>query len=103
LIAFCFSKTFPSAQRFQFESGEKFYEVDIESVVDGNDSVACSLPPPPYKIRVNNTSADMVEVTIKSYSEPISSPYPEERAPKNKVRFTKAQIQAIQSGIHPVS
>ena len=42
------------------------------------------------------------DVVVTHYDPPNPGPYTEDQPPKNKVRFTPVQIEAVRSGMNPV-
>lgn len=78
------------------------------------------LPGPPYKIEMRKStssssnkrkdsdseavsSTTVEDVIVTHYDPPNPGPYPEDQPPQNTVRFTPVQIEAVRSGINPVS
>lgn len=77
-------------------------------------------PGPPYRIEMKASTAPssskkrketesevlgtpIEDVIVTHYDPPNPGPYPEDQPPKNKVRFTPVQIEAVRSGMNPVS
>jgi Intron-binding protein aquarius N-terminus len=86
----------------------------------GKTLKSSSLPGPPYRIEMKAPTAPssskkrketesavpgtpIEDVIVTHYDPPNPGPYPEDQPPKNKVRFTPVQIEAVRSGINPVS
>ena len=78
------------------------------------------LPGPPYKIEMRKSilsssnkrkdteseaasSTPVEDVIVTHYDPPNPGPYPEDQPPQNTVRFTPVQIEAVRSGMNPVS
>lgn len=76
-------------------------------------SSSVSLPPPPYRLQIkpvsslkrkeSDASDDPVseEITVTHYEPLNPGPYPEDQPPRNRIRFTPVQIEAVRSGINP--
>lgn len=67
-----------------------------------------ALPPPPYRLVIHRGADPSAteekgrdRIIVNSYRPPNPGPYPEDMPPRNTVRFTPAQIDAIRSGMNP--
>lgn len=65
-------------------------------------------PPPPYRLQISRTVNDAVTdtvndaIVVEHYDDVNLGPFPEDIPPRNRVRFTPAQVEAIRSGMNKV-
>lgn len=66
--------------------------------------IPADLPPPPYRLRiVRGENGTQDKVVVSRYAAVNMGPYPEDAPPKNTVKFTPVQIEAVRSGMNEVT
>lgn len=107
--------SFPNAKAILFKDSSKASpDAWINAKTLPSTALNTQMPPPPYRLQISHSlqpstasnatslqdaSGDVIRVI--SYSHPNPGPYPEDRPPRNAVRFTPVQVEAIRSGLNP--
>eukprot|EP01038_Epipyxis_sp_PR26KG_P005853 gene5853-8076_t len=96
-------EAFPKAEDISFSapSGDIII-VKKDNIITASNSIV--LPSAPYKLEItrgSDVSENKIQsIVVKSYMESMRGPYREDQPPRNAVRFTPVQIEAIRSGVN---
>lgn len=106
-----FFQSFPESSMFFALANGSFLTADgtlyaehptsNKKTIVGNQEKPTEFPCPPYRLQFLNHDGKEI-IVVSSYSKEQQGPFAVDALPRNSVRFTTAQVEAIRSGCNEV-